>query len=228
MLACGPATSPDAPETATPATGNPETEEMAGQETEAPMTSRGMETSTTEAPGETGPMEAIRKGYARIEAALKAGALHKDSILYRCEDAMVEGQIDLYEDDGGVVLAVHGFSMGDHSGTTEHYYFQGGKPIFLFRESGVWRFGGPMVTMDDGTDSPGTIDNITEDRLYFNEGSTIKALTKAYELINGEGPDPATVPNETMAHNGELPESLEVVQSVIATRKVDCKLVEEL
>jgi hypothetical protein len=84
-----------------------------------------------------------------------------------------------------------------------------------------------MQTMDDGTEVPGTIDIITEDRLYFHQGSTIKALTKEYEIRNGEEVDPTTIPNETVAHNGGLPESLGFVQSAFNTKKVDCKLIAE-
>jgi hypothetical protein len=221
MFACGPATPPDVLTTET-------AEQTEEEESVNAMTSGGLEISETEETGETAQVAAIRKDYARIEKALKAGILRKDSIPYDCDDAMVGGQVDWYTNEGKLVLAVHEFYQGDHSGGIEHYYFRDGQPIFLFRETDEWQFGGPMRILEDGMEVPGTIDNITEERLYFHEGSTINALTKKYEIKNGEDVDPNVVPNETMAHNGELPASLGMVQSTIATRKVDCKLVEEL
>jgi hypothetical protein len=228
ILGCGPTASTDQP------TANPNTAvdaEPPAQNEEAPdddMTSHEPKISEVEEPGATDPMTAIRKEYARIEAALAAGTLRKDSISYYCENTMADGRIDLYSDASGVVLTVNGYSQGDHYGTTEHYYYRDGQPVFLFREIGTWQFGGEMRIMDDGMEVPGTIDNITEDRLYFHKGSTIKALTKEYEIKNGEDVDPSTIPNKTMAHNGEMPGSLGFIQSAVVTKKVDCKLMEEL
>lgn len=194
---------------------------------EGEVTSQEIISAEVETEESDDPMTAIRKNFARIEKAKEAGTLHKDSIPYSCEDAMVQGDVTLYADDENVVLAVHSYTLGDHSGVTEHYYFRDGKPIFLYRESGVWQFGGEMRTLEDGTEAPGTIDIITEDRLYFNEGSTIKALTKEYEIRNGEDVDPTTIPNETMAHNGELPDGLAFVQSAFVDKKVDCMLMKD-
>jgi hypothetical protein len=229
MFACGPATPPDAPITDAPiAEDEVTTEQNEEEEADNAMTSRGLETSEPEEQGEAAQLAAIRKDYARIEKALKAGILRKDSITYDCDYAMVGGQIDWYTNNGDLLLAIHECYMGDHAGSTEHYYFRDGKPVFLYRETGSWQFGGEMLILEDGSEEPGTVDKISEDRMYFHNGSTIKALTKAYEMINGKGDDPNSVPNETMAHNGELPASLGMIQSAIATRKVDCKLVEEL
>lgn len=227
ILSCGPTASTDQPAADPNTPVNAEPVEQNGGESEDEMTSRGLKTSEVEEPAATDPMTAIRQEYARIEAAKEAGTLHKDSIPYNCEDAMVQGDVMLYADDKSVVLAVHAYTLGDHSGVTEHYYFRDGKPVFLYRESGVWQFGGEMQTLEDGTEAPGTIDIITEDRLYFHEGSTIKALTKEYKIMNGEDIDPSTIPNETMAHNGELPDGLAFVQSAFTTKRVDCKLMED-
>lgn len=221
IFSCGSDPDPDTAEAET-------TDSVAVDPLAAPdrmISPRGLEPAKT---GENDPMTAIREDYARIQAALEAGELLKDSIPYLCEESMMQGQLELYSAGGAVVLAVHGYSQGDHSGTTERYYFRNGQPIFLYRESGYWQFGGLMQTMDDGTEVPGTIDKITENRFYFHEGQTINALTKQYELRSWEDLDPDSVPNETMAHNGELPESLDFIQSVTTTRTVDCQLAEEL
>ncbi|MFK8162632.1 MAG: hypothetical protein AB8H12_09230 [Lewinella sp.] len=226
LLACGSPTSTEAPASDASGIVAPETTEKKEEIKPADeVTSRGLETPEVVEEGEDAQLAAIRKDYVRIEAAFKAGTLRKDSISYDCPYG-TGGQVDLYAEDGGIVLVIHEFYQGDHSGSTAYYYFRDGAPIFLFKESGVWQFGGEMQTLEDGTEAPGTIDNFTEERMYFHDGRTIKALTKAYEIRNGEELDPDTVPNKAMAHNGELPESLSFIQSVIATGKVDCELVE--
>jgi len=128
----------------------------------------------------------IRKDYQRIEAARKAGTLTKDSLSYYCEDAMTEGSIYFYSDDSGVVLASHGYTMGDHGGATEYYYYHDGKFFFYFEQGGYWQFGGPMQVLPDGSEVPGTIDKVIEKRRYYHSDTLIKALIKTYEIQSGE------------------------------------------
>lgn len=173
-------------------------------------------------------MASIRQEYARIQNLLESGQLKKDSTSIECEDEMIFGQLTLYSDASGVVLATNSYSQGDHGGVTENYYLRSGTPFFLFRESGYWRFGGEMQTLVDGTEVPGTIDHITEERFYFSNGVTIKALTKAYEFQNGEEIDPNKIPNETMSHDGEIPDGYQVVRAAMKNKKVDCSLLDEL
>lgn len=173
-------------------------------------------------------LESIRQEYARIQDLLTSGKLKQDSIAYTCSGGEVNGQLNFYRDASGVVLAVNGYSQGDHAWVTEKYYLRRGAPFFLFRELGYWSFGGPMQTLDDGTEAPGTIDKITEERYYFNDGATIKALTKAYEIRNDEAADPAKIPNETLSHNGEIPDGYQLVRAAIKNNKVDCSQLNDI
>jgi hypothetical protein len=171
----------------------------------------------------------IRAAYRRIEAARAAGTLKKDSLRYTCEDAMTEGRIYLYTDDTGVVLATHGYSRGDHGGTTEKYYFRDGELVFHFQETGYWQFGGKMQTLPDGTESPGTIDNITEERRYYARGEVIKALTKSYTFENSEdqtgNANAATI--DVFGATGPPPGKA-LLDAAMVARSVDCGLVAAL
>lgn len=173
-------------------------------------------------------LESIRQEYARIQGLLTSGQLKQDSIAYTCSGGEVNGQLNFYRDASGVVLAVNGYSQGDHAWVTEKYYLRRGTPFFLFRELGYWSFGGPMQTMDDGTEVPGTIDEITEERYYFDNGATIKALTKAYEIRNDEEVEPDKIPNETMSHNGEIPDGYQLVRAAMKNNKVDCSQLNDI
>ena len=169
----------------------------------------------------------VRKFYAETTAKLAAGSLKKDSLAYSCEASMQEGQLTFYANAGGVVLVENSYGRGDHFGQTDHWYFKDGKLAFLFEEAGSWQFGGPMKEDEAGNQMPGTVDEITENRYYFNNGELVKHLAKSYKLESWkEALNPDTVSNETMPHNGETPESYKFISAVMVTRVVDCGLLE--
>jgi hypothetical protein len=169
----------------------------------------------------------IRTFYAETMAKLDAGTLKKDSIEYYCDEMAGGGFVILHSGAGKALMVENSYNMGDHYGQTDQWYFQDGKLVFLFSESGSWQFGGKMMRDADGNETPGSIDNIDENRYYFNDGSLIKHLAKSYKLESWKkATDPDKVPNETMPHNGEMPESLKFIKAVMATREVDCGLLE--
>lgn len=171
---------------------------------------------------------AYAKGVAtEITAKAEAGVFKTDSIEYACEDAMLGGTLTLYSDAGGIVLAENSFSMSDHEGQTDRWYFKDGKLVLLHEYHGTWRFGGKMTTDEDGNEYPGTIDDITENYFYFDQGHLFKHLVKEYQIVSGEEEiNPDDVPAESMAQNGETPVSYNFIAAVMATRAVDCGLLE--
>lgn len=221
LIACSPATN-DRANTGTDPDQSPTEEGPATAETEA--------VAGEQAPTEVGAitvLEGIRQEYARLQRLLEEGKLNSDSIQYSCEDAMIEGTVKRYTEAGNVVIVVNGYAEGDHGGVTDHYYFRDGEPFFLFREKGYWVFGGPLQSLEDGTEVPGTIDKLTEERYYIHDGKTIEALTKYYEIRSGETVEPASIPNQQMSHNGDLPTNYPFIRSVLDKRKADCRLLRD-
>jgi|GEM_PF-3171572 len=171
----------------------------------------------------------IRADYQRIEAARRSGILMEDSLSYRCEDYPVEGIVHFYSEGADVVLLTHGYSRGDHEGTTERYYYRNGQLFFHLQESGYWEFGGAMQTMPDGAEVPGSIDHVTEERRYYAAGKLIKALTKSYSFDSAEdrSTKAAAAANGPLLATG-LPAGEAFLKAVRATRKADCKAVGRL
>lgn len=176
------------------------------------------------------PLATIRANYQRIETARRAGTLTKDSLFYNCEQAMTDGSIYFYSDDSGVVLASHGYSMGDHGGATEYYYYRDGKLIFYFEQGGHWQFGGPMQVLPDGTEVPGTIDKVIEKRRYYHADTLIKALIKNYHIQSGEdgAVKAAEATNRPDNDAMGMPTGKRFAEEAIAAGKVDCEAVESL
>ncbi|TXF85430.1 hypothetical protein FUA23_20680 [Neolewinella aurantiaca] len=169
----------------------------------------------------------IRAFFQKVSSQRTAGTLKSEEVEYACEGTGQVGVVTFYSDAGGVVLVENEYGMGDHAGQTDQWYFIEGKLAFLYAQAGTWQFGGAMTKDQDGNEVPGTIDKITENRYYFNDGVLVKHLTKYYEIESGkEEVDPNNVPNETVPHNGETPESYDFIAAFMATRTPDCGLIE--
>lgn len=172
-------------------------------------------------------IDLIRDEYEATVREMQADVLEKDSIAYDCDEA--SGQFLFYTDPEtkNVRIVINSYALGDHYGLTEYWYFNDEEePFFLFRESGSWQFGGQMTEDEAGNLIPGTIDKIREERFYFADGMLIRNLVKAYEIKSWEeNPDATTIPNETVAHNGEKPASFTWVSAVLESGKVDCEAI---
>ena len=175
-------------------------------------------------PAEQEQIDLIRSEYELIAREFQAEVYAKDSIVYDCYDEPVDGQFDYYVDQTGALrLATNSYTLGDHMGVLEHWYFRDGTPFFMLREEGSWRFGGELEVDEEGNEYPGTVDNIAEHRFYFADGALIRHLVKEYEIKSWEeAPDPASLPNETVAHNGEMPETWPWVKDMVENRTLDC------
>lgn len=172
-------------------------------------------------------LDAIRADYATVQEAIRTGRMRKDSFPYECTEAMLDGQVNIYEGIEDLRLVIHTFSPGDHDGITEEYYFRGDELIFLFVETGSWKFGGPLETLEDGTEVPGTIDEITEERRYFNADTLLKALTKSYVLNSWEDTENVaqSTPNRVEADPYRSQAGVAMIRSVLRDRRVDCEQV---
>jgi hypothetical protein len=134
----------------------------------------------------------IRAEYARLQALLAAETLRKDAKAFDCEGDPTEGElIRYYEDDKLVVIQ---FNQGsEHSWDIKQVYLKNAEPFFVMEEEGYWTFGGPLN--EDGTAN--TIDYVTENRYYFEEGALIRQLTKKFETHSWENlPEGSDVPNK--------------------------------
>lgn len=170
---------------------------------------------------------AVRKVYEETELALKAGAMQKDSFSYLCDQQ--EGALVLYRTGSTIRLATHWTVFGDHAGESERIYFKEEAPVFYFKETSSWTFGGPGQEMEDGSLMPTTIDKLKEDRLYIHKGEVVRALTKAYEIKSWEDDvDPATIPNKPNP-GAELPSwTYALLTSLTKDDKLNCEELEDL
>jgi hypothetical protein len=169
-------------------------------------------------------IDIIRQDFADIGEKLAAGEFAVDSIDYNCEDMMQEGRFMIYSEGDDVRMATHDFSAGGHSGEVQYWYFRQGELFFHMRETGYWQFGGELTLQEDGSETPGTIDHLTEERHYIVDGKVVRKLFKEYQLKSWEvGVDPTTVPNTAVDTDGSLPDGYEWLTEVMKGRKVICK-----
>jgi len=177
---------------------------------------------------EEAALASIREYYADVRAKLVAGTLRKDSLVYNCDGGFADGQLNFYRDANKVVMALHASSMGDHGSQTEEYYLRDGELIFFYRETGTWRFGGPMTELDDGTEVPGTIDEVTEERFYLSADTLLKALTKSYVLESWSEPEtePRDLPNRVEKDPRKWTGAVEMVRKAIREGEVNCELLD--
>ena len=112
----------------------------------------------------------IRTRYSEIEN--KAKASEKFSV--QAEDGPEEGDMTRYLLNGELVKIHISFILGDHGGSDEYYYFQDGELFFVYKSDSHWRFSGEK----NASGEPGTIDVVTEYRVYWKDGGVIRALKK--------------------------------------------------
>lgn len=146
-----------------------------------------------------------------------------DSIAYTCDDQMISGEVLLFADTEETKVVINSFSVGDHSGSTEYWYFSDGAPFFVLEESGVWSFGGPMQADENGRELPGTIDTIEQRRYYIVDGKVVRELRKEVTLKSWEeGPSIDDIPNQTVQPPGGLPAGADLIRAAMEKGEVDC------
>lgn len=160
-----------------------------------PIPSPSIEAMPTESVKNGSTKEAIaeiRAAYARLQALLEAGTLRKDTKAFGCEGDLMEGELIRYYEEEELVLIQH--SQGsEHSWEIKQVYLKNAVPFFVLEEEAYWTFGGPLN--QDGTAN--TIDYVTENRYYFQEGELIRQLTKQFENHSWEQlPEGNEVPNK--------------------------------
>ena len=135
---------------------------------------------------------AIRAEYARLQKLLEADALRKDTKAFDCDGDPTEGELVRYYENDQLVVIQHN-QGSEHSWEIKQIYLQSAVPIFVLEEEGYWTFGGPL----NKEESANTIDYVTENRYYFQEGELIRQLMKKYETHSWEKlPEGSEVPNK--------------------------------
>jgi hypothetical protein len=135
---------------------------------------------------------AIRTEYARLQKLLEEGTLRKDTKAFDCAGDPTEGELVRYYEEDQLVVIQHN-QGSEHSWEIKQVYLKNAVPIFVLEEEGYWTFGGPL----NKDESANTIDYVTENRYYFQEGELIRQLTKKYETHSWEKlPEGSEVPNK--------------------------------
>lgn len=121
----------------------------------------------------------IRAKYNAIENA----SLQSDTIRYAPGDDPMEGTMKRYFRNGELVKVFLSYSMGDHGGAEENYYYDNGQLFFAFISDSSWGFTGK--TLSNGESE--TVDTFNEHRLYFSDGSVIRYLKKSGKSADPNG-----------------------------------------
>ncbi|WAC21538.1 hypothetical protein OVA24_09095 [Luteolibacter sp. SL250] len=123
-------------------------------------------------------IKTIRAQYAAIEAVGTKG----EEIKFEAEGDPLSGTLTRFRKDGQMVKAVLSYTSGDHGGSDERFYYRDGKLFFIHVTDSSWKFGGKPAS----NGQPGTIDEVTEHRIYLHDGKVIRNLTKTASAESGE------------------------------------------
>ena len=170
------------------------------------------------------PKEWIRKRYERTLQMEQAGQLNCDTITYACEGDARYGSFVFCYSDGVLMRATHEMTEGDHFGVTERYFYDGEELYFAYLTQGSWHFGGPMQTDEAGHEVPGTIDEVHEERRYFDRGDLIDRLYKDYTITSAESsPTPDEIPNRQEGEGVDAELGSDAVLRVADSGSYDCR-----
>ena len=112
----------------------------------------------------------IRTRYNQIEEK----KLRSEQIDFEATDGPGSGTCTRYY-QGSELVKIHlAYSLGDHGGSDEYYYYSAGQLFFAFATDSSWGFTG--TTLPNGESE--TIDSATEHRAYFVDGALIRHLFK--------------------------------------------------
>lgn len=120
----------------------------------------------------------IRERYNEIEAA----SLRADTLNFEATDGPEAGHLTRYYRGQELVKAVLSYSLGDHGGAEESYYYSQGQLCFVFASSSSWRFTGRTLANGESE----TTDESSEQRIYFRDGQMIRDLWKTVQVPSGK------------------------------------------
>lgn len=158
------------------------------------LPSSGADSSAVKKASETDssdPIDNIKKEYNRLHALLEAKKFTTKGFTYNCNEEP-SGEVTFYSDKNEIKVIRHSYAEHSHFSATEQYFIKNGKPFFIFREEAIWNF-------DGGTpEKPITKDDITETRIYIQNGKPIRCLEKKYSIRSddSEKPDPSKIPGK--------------------------------
>lgn len=133
----------------------------------------------------------IRQEYQLVNSKLAEKKLDSVGFKYECDE--ISGNVVYYSESGTLKVVKH-FRSDSHFSSTDHYFVNGGKPYFIFKDETVWSF-------DGGTaDKPETKDDVTEQRFYIVAGKSIQCIEKKYTLKSNttNNPKSENIPNKEM------------------------------
>ncbi len=136
---------------------------------------------------------AIKAAYLQTQTKLNNGSLRKETKSYNCDGDPGSGNLLRYYEGNDLLLMVHEFST-EHYWFSKHIFLANGQPYFIYEEEGTWGFGGPINDHQSNT-----IDKITEQRYYLQNGKIVQHLKKSFEEKSWEAkPDRNKIANKKM------------------------------
>ncbi|MBV8326750.1 hypothetical protein [Chryseobacterium sp.] len=141
-------------------------------------------------------IEEIKKEYAILHSQLEANKFKSSTFTYDCDNE-ISGEIKYYSDQSEIRVIEHSYAEHDHFSGSERYFIKNGKVFFIFKEDTEWSF-------DGGTpEKPITRDDITERRVYLQNGQPIKCLEKKYSIRSNTPtpPSPDGIPGKEVICN---------------------------
>ncbi len=141
----------------------------------------------------------IRARYNEIEAA----SLRSASLNFEATDGPESGKLTRYYQGQEMVKAVLTYSLGDHGGAEESYYYSQGQLCFVYAASSSWRFTGRTLANGESE----TADESAEQRIYFRDGQMIRDLRKIVQVPSGKSASQLLKAEKNQPHSDPETES---------------------
>ncbi|WP_157974246.1 hypothetical protein [Lewinella sp. IMCC34183] len=169
------------------------------------------------------PIDWIRERYSDFQRIERDGQLDCDTVTYECPGEARFGSFVFCYSDVGLTRITHEMTLGDHFGVTESYFYDGEELYFAHLTQGAWSFGGPPRIDEAGNEVPGTIDEVHEERRYYDQGALIQRLFKDYTITSGQSsPGPDEIPNRPTGEGVTAGLGSEAVFDVSTAYTYDC------
>ena len=140
--------------------------------------------STVSATDTARVLQLIDDEHKRTEAEAKADRLQQVTYTYECDER--SGNVTYSYRDDELVKVDHQYTLGDHDGQGDIYYFRNNKLILTDQEASSWQFIGAMRTDENGVEQPGTIDTYHRQRDYYFAGGIYQSRYKTFQLHDDE------------------------------------------
>ena len=171
----------------------------------------------------SGGIDWAQKRYDRIQEMDRNGRLRCDTVRYTCGQTPVVGTFVFCYAGQDLVRAVHDRLEGDHAYLVERYFYDDGELYFTHLTQGAWQFGAPVTREDGSESSSGTVDEVYEERRYFENGNLIDRMYKDYTLkswIDTIRPD--QIPNARSGRGVEAVIGSDDILSVASSASYTC------